>query len=242
MVAIDQAPATSHGLAEELLCRLTHPGPNRVVTKIWSLSKGGDEARRSRLNLPEVTELGGDRASQGLHPPDPRSAHHANSWTLTHIVTHEGDANGDGIPGHACVITLGVPAPALIHEPIFSDQEAAWVGGVGLMSKGSRPPSLPPLCPATHTQFPPTSPSSGIRCLWPLPRATHSSTPSRPPMSQYCPHSAGRESERWGTTAHSHTARQGQSPDSHPGPWDSHVILFLASSSLPGGFVELLIC
>lgn len=56
---------------------------------------------------------------------DPRSALHPNSWTLTHVVTHEGDANGDGVPVDTCVVTLGVPAPALIHEPIFSNQEAA---------------------------------------------------------------------------------------------------------------------
>lgn len=65
------------------------------------------------------------------HIPDPRPAHRASSWTLTHIVTHEGDANGDRVPDLACVVALGVPAPAFIHKPIFSNQEAVWVAGWG---------------------------------------------------------------------------------------------------------------
>lgn len=52
-------------------------------------------------------------------------------WTLTHVVAHESDADGHGVPEATRVVTLEVPAPALIHEPVFSNQEAAWGWGGG---------------------------------------------------------------------------------------------------------------
>lgn len=89
--------------------------------------------------------------------PSPRAhvSHLADGWTLTHIVAHEGDADGYGVPRGPRVGTYGVPAPALIHEPIFSDQET--VGGKvmeGFLGEDSF--SLlcsPHPCPY-HSQFP----------------------------------------------------------------------------------------
>lgn len=78
--------------------------------------------------------------------------------SLTHVVAHEGDANGYGVPGRACVIALDVPASALIYKPIFSNQEAAWGSRLdeeeGLPSSIRPTPFLP-----QHVQFP-VSPSS----------------------------------------------------------------------------------
>lgn len=49
------------------------------------------------------------------------------SWlSLTHVVAHEGNANGSGVPVGTRVGALGVPASTLIDMSIFSDQEAAW--------------------------------------------------------------------------------------------------------------------
>lgn len=42
VVAIYQALLKCHGLAKDVLCRLTNLGPNHVGEKNWSLSKGGE--------------------------------------------------------------------------------------------------------------------------------------------------------------------------------------------------------
>lgn len=97
------------------------PHPPAISDK---LGEGTQDPGALKRHCPEEEERRLSRAPSGFRPQPG-----LNVLPLTHVVAHEGDANGPGVPDGPRVIALELPASALIHEPIFSNQETRVFGG-----------------------------------------------------------------------------------------------------------------